>query len=182
MWLILAFLIILMVFFILLSVIVFMRHRNNVAKMTKTTDANLTDLNKTVSKQKDTIINLERQFQQHVDLVNMSQSNLLVELNQRNRRLDNIYSDLTDKVVEQETTLNDYFRTYQSDIASLSSSLLNLNTNKLQVNGAASVRDRLQVNGLAEFPGSLLGKTATFSNLCLQDVCVSSDQLKKLTV
>lgn len=182
MWLVLAFLIILMVTFILGSILVFVRHRNNVAKVTKTTDANITDLNKTLTKQKDTIVNLERQFQQHVDLVNMSQSNLLLELNQRNRRLDSIYSDLTDKVVDQETTLNDYFRTYQSDIASLSSSLLDIKTNKLHVDGAASVRDRLQVNGLAEFPGSITGKNATFSNLCLQDVCVNSDQLKKLTI
>lgn len=181
MWLVLAFLIILMVAFIIGTILVLVRQRNTVAKVTKSTDATITDLNKTVSKQKDTIMSLERQFQQHVDLVNMSQSNLLLELNQRNRRLDSIYSDLTEKVVEQETTLNDYFRTYQSDISSLSSSLLNLNTNKLQVNGSASVRDGLQVNGLAEFPGSLLGKSATFSNLCLQDVCINSDQLKKIT-
>lgn len=174
--------IILMISFILGSIVVFVRHRNKVVSVTRTTDANITDLNDTLTKQKDTIVNLERQFQQHVDLVNMSQSNLLLELNQRNQRLDNIYSDLTGKVVNQEASLNDYFRTYQSDISSLSSSLLDLNTNKLQVDGAASIRDRLQVNGLAEFPGSIMGKNATFSNLCLQDVCVNSDQLKKLTI
>lgn len=184
MWLVVVFLLLLVVSFIIGSVIFIVRHRNRVDDVTDAAASKIDALTDAVSRNNKTIQSLETQFQQHVDLVKAAQNNMLIEMSTRNSEIDQLYTGLEDRVVDQEMSLHYYFKKHSEDVEALESSLSNMNaefvTQRLQVDESVSIGDTLLVNGLASFPGSLQASQGTFSNLCVEDVCINRSDLSKM--